>query len=146
MRLAAPGQDDGSLQIFVSFQWPECGTRIWYAIRMRGRGERCEGDGNNLAMKLLHLRPRLCFGAEGGRRRLCGRRWMTRVQRGEILRKLHRCRNRTVGARQMSMTAMPRTHRVVKREAMRLDGMANSLSFFTRLCEKESSHVASLAL
>lgn len=100
--------------------------------------------GNNLAPTLLHLRPRLCFGAEDGWRRLGGRRSMERVQRGGILRNLHRRSARGVAACQISVAPRSRTHRLVTRAAMQRARSANSFPFFTGVCEKESSGAVSV--
>ena len=97
------------------------------------------GGGNNLAPKLLHLRPRLRFGAEDGWRRLGGRRSMKRVQRGRILRNLHRRSIRPLDTCRMSVAPRRRTHRLVARPAMQRARSANSFPFFTGACEKESS-------
>lgn len=72
---------------------------------------------------------------------------MKRVQRGSILRNLHRRSTRpVVDACQISVAAQRRTHRLVTWAAMQRARTANSFPFFTGVCEKESSGAASLAL
>jgi len=64
---------------------------------------------------------------------------MRRVQRGWILRNLHRRSIRPLDTRQMSATVERRMHPLVTRSVLQRARSANSFPFFTGACEKESS-------
>ena len=58
------------------------------------------------------------------------------MQRGGILRNLPCSANRLIGVRQMSVTILLRTLKVVKQYGLQRISAVDSFSFFTGLCEK----------